>query len=251
MTSDSTTDQWRPVADAFTSLRRDLGDLASLDDALPRLTAASLRLLPGAEHAAISRSSARSPYGFETVAATSDLPPRVDRIQYELRSGPCVDAILDKSVFRAGDLRTDPRWPDFGKRAAEETGVLSMLSFRFYFEDNPLIAGINFYATTEAAFTDVDEALGELAATHGALVITAARRQERADNLERALQSNRDIGIAIGVLMSQHKVTREQAFDLLRIASQHTNRKLRDLALDVIDTGVIELPQLSGKGPSR
>ena len=41
--------------------------------------------------------------------------------------------------------------------------------------------------------------------------------------------------------MTQHKVTREQAFDLLRIASQNTNRKLRDVALDVIDTGTVDV----------
>jgi hypothetical protein len=61
----------------------------------------------------------------------------------------------------------------------------------------------------------------------------------RAVNLEIALASNREIGIAIGVLMSLGKVTREHAFDLLRDVSQCTNRKLRDIALDVIETGTI------------
>jgi hypothetical protein len=44
--------------------------------------------------------------------------------------------------------------------------------------------------------------------------------------------------------MSQHKITRQQAFDLLRISSQHTHRRLADIAVDVADTGTLELPKL-------
>jgi hypothetical protein len=56
-------------------------------------------------------------------------------------------------------------------------------------------------------------------------------------NLEVALNSARRIGAALGILMSSYKVTEEQAFATLRIASQHTNRKLRDVADDVVFTG--------------
>ena len=42
--------------------------------------------------------------------------------------------------------------------------------------------------------------------------------------------------------MNQHKITRDQAFDLLRIASQHGHRKLAEIATEVADTGVLELP---------
>lgn len=42
--------------------------------------------------------------------------------------------------------------------------------------------------------------------------------------------------------MTQHKISREQAFDLLRLASQHTHRKLAEIAYDVADTGALPLP---------
>ncbi|MDQ1743320.1 MAG: hypothetical protein QOE23_1659, partial [Pseudonocardiales bacterium] len=54
--------------------------------------------------------------------------------------------------------------------------------------------------------------------------------------------SNRQIGVAMGVLMSRQHVTRQQAFDLLRIASQHSHRKLADVAMDVCDTGILDYP---------
>jgi hypothetical protein len=59
-------------------------------------------------------------------------------------------------------------------------------------------------------------------------------------NLHTALESNREIGKAIGVLMWSYKLTSEQCFDLLRDVSQHTNRKIRDIAGDVCATGTLE-----------
>jgi AmiR/NasT family two-component response regulator len=42
--------------------------------------------------------------------------------------------------------------------------------------------------------------------------------------------------------MSRHQLTQSQAFDLLRMASQHTHRKLRDIASDVVETGMLDFP---------
>lgn len=65
------------------------------------------------------------------------------------------------------------------------------------------------------------------------------KAQEQVVNLEIALKSNRDIGTALGILMAAHLVTQDQAFTMLRTVSQHTHRKLRDVANDVIFTGVL------------
>ena len=73
-----------------------------------------------------------------------------------------------------------------------------------------------------------------------ALRLALNQAQARADQLTEALESNRDIGAAIGILMAQHRITREQAFDLLRRASQRKNVKMRSIAHDVIETGVLE-----------
>ncbi|HEX8080256.1 MAG TPA: ATP-binding protein [Jatrophihabitans sp.] len=71
------------------------------------------------------------------------------------------------------------------------------------------------------------------------------RAEDKVANLERALASNRQIGAAMGILMTRLKLTDEQAFDLLRKTSQNRHRKLRDIAEEVTITG--ELPShLSG-----
>lgn len=216
-----------------------LSKFPSPADVLEALTAVTVEVVPGAGYAAVTRGVKGH---FETVAATDQVARDVDAIQYALGTGPCVDAILENSVFRTGDLRVDERWPVFGRRAAETTGILSMLSFRLYMEDDEMIAALNVYSRELDAFDQSAQTVGMLLASHAALALGGVLAQQRVANLERALASNREIGVAMGILMASHAVTREQAFDLLRITSQNTNRKLVAIATDVADTGVFELP---------
>jgi GAF domain-containing protein len=236
------------LASIFADLGRDLLSERGLDGTLSIITARSLTLVPGAQYAAVSRGRRGR---FETVAETSELAVRVDQIQYDLGSGPCVDAALQEEIFRTGDLAAEPRWPEFGRRAAAEYGIRSMLSTRLFLEDDDLVAALNLYSTAPDAFEESDEIVTMMLATHASTATAAARLQERVHHLERALQSNRGIGIAIGVLMNQYKITQDEAFDLLRMASQHGHRKLVDVARDVTDTGILELPPLPRRANVR
>lgn len=229
------------LAEAFASLEPHVLKAAPAEDVLNTITSNGVRAVRGAEHAAITRGR---PGAFKTVAPTSDVPLRVDALQYALGYGPCIDAIVDNTTYVCSDLAEEERWPGFGSRVVEEIGVRSMLSFRMFLEDDDLIAGLNLYATRTDAFDENAVTTGLLLATHGAMALSALRRGDTAAHLARALESNREIGVAMGVLMSQHKITRDQAFDLLRITSQHTHRKLADIAADVADTGTLELPKL-------
>lgn len=231
------TGQLRPaeLAEIFTDVGRQLAEKPDRESALQALSEVAVARVPAAEYAGVTAGSRGR---MTTVAATDELVRRTDDIQYDLGSGPCVDAIIRNTMFNAADLRTDERWPEFGRRAVEATGVTSMLSIRLFFEDDDgLIAGLNMYSHQPRAFDEDSESLGVLLATHGALALANASTRRRNTNLEIALQSNRDIGVAVGVLMALQKVTREQAFDLLVIASQRTHRKVVDLARDVAETG--------------
>ncbi|MEW1953162.1 GAF and ANTAR domain-containing protein [Terrabacter sp. NPDC080008] len=178
---------------------------------------------------------------FTTAASSDDIGRRADAIQYDVGSGPCLDAIVERTIYQPKELGADERWPEFGRRVVAELGLHSMLSFRMTVDSADVIAGLNLYAEAPDAFDEHDVAEGLLLTTYAAQAVATARMVARAENLERALASNRDIGTAIGVLVAQHRLTREQAFDLLRIASQNTNRKLHDVALDVIDTGTVDV----------
>jgi ANTAR domain-containing protein/PAS domain-containing protein len=78
-----------------------------------------------------------------------------------------------------------------------------------------------------------------LAALRHEQQVTAELRDKNA-HLQIALQTNRQIGAAVGIVMYSHRVTAEAAFDLLRQASQRTHRKLRDLAESVVEQGCID-----------
>jgi DNA-binding response OmpR family regulator len=82
--------------------------------------------------------------------------------------------------------------------------------------------------------------------THYELARERQRRllqaEVRANNLEVAVATNRRIGMAVGVLMAREKVTSETAFQRLRQQSNRTNRKLRDVADEVVLTG--DLPEV-------
>jgi GAF domain-containing protein len=238
----------RALAELFTQLGRELTAPRSLDGVLAVITRRAVEVIPAAEHAAVSRSGKN---GFETVASTSDVPARVDGIQYRLGTGPCVDAALDDATYRVGELAESNRWREFGREAAEKEGIHSMLSVRLFLEDDDLIAGLNLYSGQVDAFDDSDETTATLLATHGALAVAAARNRDKAENLQRALITSRQIGIAMGILMATDKVTEDQAFGLLRIASQSRHRKLADLAVEVAETGMLELPPLPRRRPAH
>jgi AmiR/NasT family two-component response regulator len=78
-----------------------------------------------------------------------------------------------------------------------------------------------------------DDDVGEL--RHARADLAGARADVA--ELQRALATSRQIGMAMGILMERHRLTPEQAFDRLRDLSQRRNVKLRDLADQVVYTG--------------
>lgn len=85
------------------------------------------------------------------------------------------------------------------------------------------------WAQTLAALIQSQELLAEL---------ESARAEIR--QMHEAFQSNRDIGVAVGILMFEGLCSREAAFARLSRVSQHRNIKLRDVATRVIETGCLE-----------
>lgn len=61
--------------------------------------------------------------------------------------------------------------------------------------------------------------------------------QEHVAQLEEALRSARKIGAALGLVMAEYKVDEMSAFRILSKASQDTNRKVRVLAEELVDSG--------------
>src|SRR5690242_4785734 len=57
------------------------------------------------------------------------------------------------------------------------------------------------------------------------------------EDLRLALTTSRTIGVAIGIMMARELLTQDAAFQVLRKISNDTNRKLRDVAEEIVATG--------------
>lgn len=227
------------LAEEFARIARDLAAQPSPAATLEAIVRYAVQTVDGAEEAAIT---VRHGSRYQTVVATGELPLRVDEIQYEANEGPCVDSLREHHVFSTDELAEDPRWPVFGPLAAKRTEVRSMMSCRLFLEeDSAALGALNLYSRQPAAFSGYRLEILDALAAHSAIALAKANAQEQNEHLQAALARNRTIGAAMGILMATHKLTDAQSFDLLRLASQHSHRKLYDIARDVVDTGALEL----------
>ena len=173
-----------------------------------------------------------------TPLQTDPVVDQIDALQHGSGEGPCLDAIEHRQMFYADDLIEDARWPNFGPKA-DAAGIRSVLALPL--TTNGSQGALNLYARYPAAFGVADRAKGVILASLAGLALSVARSHEdderRAENLNTALATRELIGQAQGILMERERITSDQAFDILRRASQHLNRKLRDVAQDLVDTG--------------
>ena len=88
--------------------------------------------------------------GPHTLAATGEGAQRVDAHQYEIGSGPRLDAYRNRAVLRVDSTASDARWPEFLRQArAEDVG--SILSLPLVVREDGLGA-LNLYGEAEHAF---------------------------------------------------------------------------------------------------
>lgn len=215
------------LAETFAEVARTLLDEDDVELTLQRICQLAVETIDGCEAAGISVKE-RSRI---TSRSTSDHLPRiVDQIQSETQEGPCVDAIVHHEVFLTGSLPDEARWPKFARRAHEETGVTSILSLRLFVHEDTMGA-LNLYSSKPDAFGDQDVAVGSVFASHAAVALATARKEE---SLEAKAAGREVIAMAMGIIIARRGVSEAEAFDLLRTASQRMNVKLREVAARVV-----------------
>jgi GAF domain-containing protein len=214
-------------------------DLDAFLDKMVRLTA---EVVTPAAACGITVRSDGQPF---TAAASNDLAAQVDEIQYGADEGPCLDALRSGTVVQVDDLSQEERWSSYRPRATAH-GVVSSLSLPLTVYGESLGA-LNLYSATPTAFAGPQREHAEAFAAQCAAALALSLRQVRQaqvqHQLAEAMVSRSVIDQAIGILMGQHRCTATTAFDLLRQASQHHNRKLRDIATDIITNVSGEPPQ--------
>jgi GAF domain-containing protein len=239
---------------------------ANADDALERLGRLSLRdltmdtllqtvadltktVMPGNPEASVLLLVKDNP---TTVVSTGQLATDLDETQYERGHGPCLHAARTGELTEIADTRTDDRWPDYMPRAAEH-GNLSSLSVPLAIDDEQVSGALKLYARRADAFDAEARAaatrFGPYAAVAAGNLHAYQSARDMADNLQAALESRAVIDQAKGVLVERFRLTPDQAFQRLAEASMHANRKVRDIADELVRTG--ELPVVAPRGDSK
>lgn len=222
------------------ALLRELSQVAfadrSLTEVLTDIVEIAAREIPGAQ--ATSITLLRNDKAF-TAAHHGAMALAADELQYEHGYGPCMDAGRGGVLLRIDDMRTETRWPDYIAHLLETTPVLSSLSVPLPYQGSS-IGALNNYSTEPAAFASPESLLAgsdvaEVIAVAVANADAHAQLFDQARNMRLAMESRAVIEQAKGVLMAQRQVDADQAFEILRDASQRYNRKLRDIAHAIVD----------------
>ncbi len=227
-------------------MSRLIGEHAGVQEVGEVLVRAAMEVVPAASAASVSgfddQGRLLSPSG-------EGMARDLDRLQKDLCEGPSLDVAgaFRWTCLRSDDLRADGRWPRLA-REVPPFRARSLLSVTLMVNppidgptDAPTLRALNVYAAEPAAFSDDDGSLLTMLAlscsmgTNTGAVLDAAAKH--IDHLRTALQTRNVIGQAQGILMERHHLTADEAFESLRSTSQRSNRKLRDVAERIAETG--------------
>ena len=229
---------------AFVQLARIPLDRWTLNQVLSQVAELAKATIPGADEVSVTLANDRGT-GARSVAFTGDLAVGLDERQYDRGFGPCMDASLGGATILIDDTATEEHYRDFAA-AAQRAGIRSSLSVGMPIPQRT-VGGLNIYSTSPRAFDADARALAQAFADYAAVAMmnaammdskTAAARQ-----MEEAMASRAVIEQAKGVLMGRLGCSADEAFRHLSQQSQRSNRKLRDLAVEVVASAT--------RGPER
>ena len=235
-----------PPLDARDALER-LGRMSlreqSMDTLLGTVAELAKSVLPGSPEASVCLLVRDRP---STVVSSGQLATDLDEVQYSEGQGPCLHAARTGELIEIVDTRIEDRWPDYARRAAER-GNLSSVSIPLDIDRDADVSGaLNIYARRPEAFDDESRSVATQFAPYAAVaagnLLAYQSARELADNLRTAMESRAVIDQAKGILMERHRLTADQAFQMLAQASMRTNSKVRDVAEHLVTTGELRLP---------
>ncbi|WP_235783400.1 GAF and ANTAR domain-containing protein [Amycolatopsis orientalis] len=234
-------DQFRDTSSALRELTESIRLDESRDELLARVAKKVIGLLPDADAATVTLYEDNDP---STVAATDESLLPLDKAQYSADEGPCLTAASSGTIVRTRLETAAGRWPDFAA-AAEQLGVRTSLACPLFVPDDghgfkrrdtePLSGALNIWSYTENAFDPVESALiAMFTSAISAIILTATRwaaAEKQAETLVAALETRDTIATAKGIVMARLELNADEAFRWLTEASQHTNRKIREISV--------------------
>jgi GAF domain-containing protein len=233
------------LSEALLSLSQMLLTEEPLVSTLERVAQICLRSLPSCDSVGVTLLTDGTP---STAACTDPGALKLDQAQYSSGRGPCLASYEKRVSHRIEDMASDDRWPEFAA-AAQEHGISSSFSLPLI-ADGRATGALNLYSRSRAGYEEEERQLAELLGSQAAVAITNAEVYWRTylltEQLRVAIESRDVIGQAKGILMATRGISADEAFGVLRRASQSANTKLRSIADEVALTG--ELPDQGATG---
>ncbi len=201
-----------------------------------RIVEVALRCVPRSRSTGLVMVDDRGPI---TVAATDDVGERIDRIRRETGQGPALDILDSNDLVVCDDLPDDERWPDYGTRVTEETGIRSLLSYRLYLGRGRR-AALSFYTDWPYAFDELAITTGAIFAAYCSLALFTTYLFDEPLSQRRSGEVHREIGVAVGILMGAHGINTAAAYARLHSSARELRKSLPEVAQYVHQHG--ELP---------
>ena len=178
------------------------------------------------------------------VTATSEAVIEMERVQADHQQGPCVDAFHSghtRVVTNAAEL---DQWPSY-RDAAMHLGLISVAGVPLALNGRS-VGALNVYAAEERSWSDETlesaQVLADIATSYVLRAGELAQANELNGQLQSALDSRVIIEQAKGMLASDHRVSVDEAFEMLRNHSRQTNVPLRVVAQAVVSLE-LEIPR--------
>jgi PAS domain-containing protein len=167
------------------------------------------------------------------VTASSQADRIFEQAQARLGEGPCLDALALGAPVMSADVGRDFRWPELAPVAAEH-GIGAVLSAPI---DDVGTFNVMLSVPLEWTGSDVDavRAFAAVAASMFRIAAEGGHQRALAGQLQHALDQRVTVEQAKGALMARDGMAEEEAWDLLRRTARSSQRKVQDVAREVLD----------------
>ena len=176
--------------------------------------------------------------GHLRVMAASQEPIHfLELLQLQNEEGPCFDCFTTGRPVGVDDLAAaDARWPRFAPRAVS-AGFRSVQAVPLRLR-GAVLGALNLFLTEPGGIDGEAEAVVQAMADVATIGLLQQRELDRAhtvaDQLQQALQTRIGVEQAKGIISERRGIAMDAAFSLLRTYARDHNRKLQDVAREVV-----------------
>ena len=238
------------LARAFVRLADTLASDFDVVDFLQTLSTDSVEIL-GAEAAGVMLADPRG--GLRLIASSDERMRLLELFELQGAQGPCLDAFSSGRPVQANAADSRARWPVFAPKASD-AGFQMMCAVPLRVRTD-VIGALNLFRSSDEPFTgsemEIAQAMAEMAAI-GLIQERALReRSLLAEQLQAALNSRVVIEQAKGMLAEYLAMNVDDGFKLLRNYARDHNRKLSEVASEIVDRKIsrAELTTRPGQQP--